>query len=228
MALNIILNILLSVILIFGVIIGIKKGFISLAAKPVKFVASLIIAFSLCSVFASAVVYPIIEAPITNYVKDFLYANCQGLTAANASEEIPTILKISAAISGIDVAEITGNATNVLDAIVENLTSPVISVVSVIIAFVLLYLVSKILLTVALWFFNIVFGSGVFGFLNKLLGTVVGFCFAVIIAWAFVSVFEYAIHLPMFEGNGALSEFEGTFLYGFLNTYSPIELLLSF
>ncbi len=228
MALNIIVNIIICAIFIAGVIIGIKRGFISLAAKPVKFFAALFIAFSLCSVFASAVVYHIIEAPITNYIKDFLYANCEGLTASNASEELPTILKISAAIFGIDIDEVAVNATNVLDSIVESLTSPVISVVSVIISFVLLYFISKILLSVLLWFLNLVFRSGVFGFLNKLLGTVFGLCLAVIAAWVFVSVFEYAIHLPMFEGNAVVSEFEGTFLYGFFNSYSPIELLLSF
>lgn len=228
MALNVIVNIIISAIFIAGVIIGIKRGFISLAAKPVKFFLALVIAFSFASSFGAAIINPIIEAPITNYIKDFLYANCEGLTAANATEKLPTILKISAAIFGIDIAEVTGNTTNVLDSIVESLTAPVISIISVIIAFILLYFVSKLLISIALWFINLVFQSGVFGFLNKLLGTVFGLCLSVIAAWAFVSVFEYAIHLPLFEGNAMIAEFEGTFLYGFFNSYSPIELLLSF
>ncbi|MBO5906807.1 MAG: hypothetical protein J6Q85_01455 [Clostridia bacterium] len=228
MALNVIVNIIISAFFVAGVIIGIKRGFISLAAKPVKFFAALVIAFSFASAFGAAVINPIIEAPITNYIKDFLYTNCEGLTSSNAREELPTILKISAAIFGIDIGEVASNATNVLDAIVESLTAPVISVVSVIVAFIILYFISKVLLSVALWFVNLVFQSGVFGFLNKLLGTVFGLCLAVIVSWAFVAVFEYAVHLPMFAANPTVAEFEGTFIYGFFNSYSPMELLLSF
>ena len=228
MALNVTVNIIIAAMFVVGVVIGLKRGFISLAARPVKFFLAIAIAFSFASSFGAAVVSPIIEAPITNYIKDFLYTNCEGLTASNATEELPTLLKISAGIFSIDIGEVANSATNVLDSIVESLTAPVISVISVIIAFILLYFVSKLLLSFALWFINLVFQSGVFGFLNKLLGTVFGLCLAIIAAWAFVAVFEYAVHLPVFASNPAVAEFEGTFLYGFFNSYSPIELLLSF
>ena len=232
MLLNVILNIVLCAIIVLGAIFGIKRGFISMAARPVKLALSLMIAFSACAVFAEAVVYPIIEAPISNYVKDFLYANCEGLTASNVNEELPTLLKIAASIFGINVNEVANNAQDagaaVLDAIVDNLTSPVISVIAEIISFVVLYFVAKLVLSLVLWFVNAIFKSGVFGLLNKTLGIIFGTATAIILAWALVAVLEFVVHSTALQSVEMIAEFEGAFLYKFFSTYNPIELLLSF
>ena len=232
MLLNVILNIVLCGIIIFGAVIGIKKGFISMAAKPVKFVLALVIAISACALFADAVIYPIIEAPISNYVKDFLYANCGGITSATVNDDLPTLLKIAASLFEININEVANNAQGagnaVLDAIVDHLTSPVISVIADIISFVVLYFVSKLVLSLAFWFINIVFESGVFGFFNKTLGIVFGTAVAIIVAWALVAVLEFVFHSTLLHDLEMFRDFEGAFLYKFFSTYNPIELLLSF
>lgn len=232
MALNIVLNIILCAMIVFGVVFGIKRGFISMAAKPVKLVAALAIAIAFCSAFANAVIHPIIDAPIANYVRDFLYANCQNITEANVTEELPTLIKISAAVVGISVEELAGDAANageaILDAIVDNLTSPVTEIVAIVVSFVLLYIISKILLSVAFWFINAIFQSGVFGLLNKLVGVVFGFACSVIAGWILVSLLEFVFNLPAFDQIEFINEFDGKFLYEFYKNYNPIELMLSF
>ena len=232
MLLNVILNVILCAMIVLGAVFGIKRGFISMAARPVKLVLALMIAFGACAAFADAVVYPIIEAPISNYVKDFLYANCEGLTSANVNEELPTLLKIAASIFGISINEVADSAQNagtaVLDAIVENLTSPVISVIADIVSFVVLYFVAKLVLSLVLWFVNLIFKSGVFGVLNKTLGVIFGTATAIIAAWALVAILEFVFHSTALQNVELIAEFEGGFLYKFFSTYNPIELLLSF
>ncbi len=229
MILDIVIDVLLVAIVVIGAIVGIKKGFIKMAAKPVKFVASIALAFAICTSVADGFITPLIEAPITNYVSNFLYENCANLTAENAAEELPTLLKIAAAVFNIDVGEVTAGAGNaVLDAIVENLTAPVINVVSVIISFILVYLVATLVFSIVLAIINAIFSSGIFGVLNKILGFVFTGAVAFIASWALAVVLEFVFHLPMLEGVELINEFNGGFIYSFFNTYNPIELLLSF
>ena len=68
MALTIILDIVLCAIIIIGAILGIKRGFVKMAAKPVRFVAAVAIAFSLSPVISESIVLPMIEGPVTNYM----------------------------------------------------------------------------------------------------------------------------------------------------------------
>ena len=225
MILDIIIDILLIAIILIGAFLGIKKGFVKMATKPVKFVASIVLAFTICVGVANAVIVPLIEEPIANYVSEFVYENCENITADNAAEELPTLLKISATIFNIDVADITkGSGNAVLDAIVENLTAPVINIISIIIAFVLVYILASILFSLLLALINAIFSKGIFGVFNRILGFVFTGSVALIVSWALTALFEFTIHLPVFEG----VEFNGGFIYNFFNTYSPIELLLSF
>lgn len=227
--LEIIIDVILCALIVFGVVFGVKKGFINLAARPVKAVAAIVIAFSCCSALATSVVTPMIDAPITNYVKDFLYDNCSSLTAENINEELPTLIKIAAAVFGINVTDVAGNATtSVVDAVVENLTGPVINVISIIIAFVALYIFSKIVLNIAFWLIDLIFKRGVFGALNRILGLVFGAAVSILASWALAAILSVIFHLPIFEGNELIANFEGGFVYKFFNTYNPIELLLSF
>ncbi len=229
MILNVVIDVILVAIVLIGAVIGIKKGFIKMAAKPVKFVAAIALAFAICAGVAETFITPLIEEPVTNYVTEFLYDNCADLTAENAAEELPTLLKISAAIFDIDVAEVTeGVGTAILDAIVENLTTPVINVVSIIISFVIVYILASLVFSLVLAIINAIFSRGILGVLNKALGFVFTGAVALIASWALAVVFEFVIHLPMLEGVELLNEFSGGFIYNFFNTYSPIELLLSF
>lgn len=221
---SIFVEILLWVILLVGVALGIRSGFIRMAAKPVKLILSLVLAFSLCTSVAEGIVTPIIEQPITNYIYDFLVENCPELNIENVAEELPTILKMAAGMYGIDVEEIIAQnaGRDIIAEITAVLAAPVISILAIIVSFVLLYFVSKLLITLALALIDLIFSNGIFGALNKTLGGISGAVISFAVAWALAIFIEFLYHI-----NGTGLENPGL-LYTFFNTYSPIELLLSF
>lgn len=221
---SIFVEILLWVILLVGVALGIRSGFIRMAAKPVKLILSLVLAFSLCTSVAEGIVTPIIEQPITNYIYDFLAENCPELNIENVAEELPTVLKMAAGMYGINVEEIVAQnaGRDIIAEITAVLAAPVISILAIIVSFVLLYFVSKLLITLALSLIDLIFSNGIFGALNKTLGGISGAVISFAVAWALAVLIEFLYHI---NGNGL--ENPGL-LYTFFNTYSPIELLLSF
>ena len=221
---SIFVEIILWAIIIVGVALGVKAGFISMAAKPVKLILSLVLAFALCASFATAVVTPIIEQPITNYIYEFLLENCPELNIDNVTEELPTVLKMAAGMYGIDVEEIVAQnaGRDIIAEITAVLADPVISIFSTIISFVILYFVFKLVVTIALALVDLIFSNGVFGALNKVLGGVSGAIISFAAAWAVAVLVEFLFHI---NGNGIEN---AGILYTFFNTYSPIELLLSF
>jgi hypothetical protein len=141
---SIFVEILLWAMLVVGVALGIRAGFIRMAAKPVKLILSLVIAISLCVTFAEGVIMPIIEKPITNYIYEFLVENCPEINIENVAEELPTVLKMAAGMYGIDLEEIVAQnaGRDILAEITTILAEPVISIFSTIISFVLLYFIS--------------------------------------------------------------------------------------
>ena len=92
---NLLVDILLVFVVFLGFILGMKRGFVGIVAKPVKFAASIGISFGCTRAFSESVIVPMIKDPATNYVRDFLYGNCSAITAENAADELPTLLRIS-------------------------------------------------------------------------------------------------------------------------------------
>ena len=225
--LEIILDLILLGLIGGGVYIGIKKGFISIMAKPVKLFASLLFAYATCGGFANVFVVPFIEAPITNYITDFLYKNCEGLTPVTIADELPTLLKIGAAVFDINVYEIAANAEgDVIRAIVGHLAHPSIYVIAVVISFALVYVIARLLFAGAMFLVNYFFKDGVLGKVNQIMGIVFATALAFIVAWALAGFLEFIFNTPLFaEG---MVDFNGGLLYRFFNSFSPIELLLSF
>ena len=225
---NISVDLLLCVIMAASLVIGLRVGFVRIAAKPVKFILALVIAISVCSTAAEGIIVPLIGEPIASYVSDFLYENCAAITAENAADELPTLLKIAAAIFGIDVSEVASGATSVIDSIAESLTAPVVHVVSIAASFFLCYFAAKLVLGILFLIINKILEIGVLGLLNKILGVVFSGALGFVLAWAVAVVLEFVFKLPALESNAVISGFEGGAIYRFFNTYNPMELLLSF
>ncbi len=224
---NIVIDIILCAVIAAGVVFGIKLGFVKIAAKPAKFLLALLIAFSMCSSVAQEVVAPMIDEPVTNYVSDFLYENCGDITADNANEELPTLLKFAAGMLDIDISEAAGEG-DVIANLVDVLIDPVIKIISSIFAFFALYILLKILLSLAFWVINILLSGGMLGFVNKLFGVVFSTLVAIMLAWGIAVVLEFVFHTPAIAQNPTIADFDGGFIYSFFNKYNPIELLLSF
>ena len=221
---SIFIEILLWLIIALGIALGIKTGFIKIAAKPVKLVLALVLAFSLCTSVAEGIVVPIIETPITNYIYEFLLENCPALNIENVAEELPTVLKWAAAMYGIDIEQLVAEnaGRDIIAEITASLAAPVVEIFSIIIAFVLLYFISKLLVTLAIAILDLIFSDGIFGALNRTLGGISGAILGVAVAWFLAVFLEFILHINL----GGLED--PGLLYEFFNTYSPIELLLSF
>ena len=226
---NVIIEILLWAIILLGLIFGAKYGFVRLTAKPVKFIAALLLAFNLCALVAETIISPMIHEPVFNYISDFMHENCPTITVENAADELPTILKISAAVFGIDIEEVAAvGGESIIDSIINALTTPVINVIALILSFFAVYFLAKLLLSLVIWLINGLCSGGVIGIVNKILGFVSGGVVAFALSWAVAVIVELIFHLPAFETSEAVIGFEGGPLYQFFNTYNPIELLLSF
>lgn len=222
-------DLIIIAIIAVGAIVGISRGFILTLAKPVKWVAAILIALCLCNPVANEIVQPMIEAPITNQISEYLTEECSDITAETAGKELPTLLKLAAGIVGVDVTSMTGeNASEYISEIVSKLAVPAIHLISVIIAYLALYFLSKLLLALAVSLINSIFSGGIFGIVNKILGFVFSTTFAFIIAWLVTALFGYIIHLPSLADVQWISSFEGGFVYKFFKEISPIDLLLSF
>ena len=108
---KILIDVIVSLIVVAGAVFGIKRGFLITVARPIKWFAALFIAFSLCTPVAQGIIKPLIDAPITNQISGYLLEKCADITAENASEKLPTLLKIAAGIAGVDVGAIEGNTS---------------------------------------------------------------------------------------------------------------------
>ena len=222
-------DILLVFVVFIGFYLGYKRGFVGIIARPVKFAASIAISFGCASAFSESVVVPMIREPATNYVSNFLYENCTGVTAETVADEIPTLLKISAAIFGIDVNEVAEGAEGtVIDAIADKLTLPAVQTVGLVISFVVLLIITSIALSIVLSLIKALFKDGVLGAFNKFLGIVFGVAFFFIAAWALAVLIAFLSNQPTFAESVIFKDFEGGIVYRFFNEYNPIELLLSF
>jgi len=226
---SIVVDLIIVSIVLFGAFWGIKRGFILTLAKPVKWIASILIALSLCNPVANSIVQPMIEAPITNQISSYLTEECADITAESASEELPTLLKLAAGIVGVDVNSITGeNAADYISQIVDKLAMPAIHLIAIVISYFALYLLAKILLSVGVSLINGILSGGIFGIANKILGFVFSTFLAFVSAWLLVALFGYLINIPALREIGWISSFKGGYVYRFFKEISPIELLLSF
>ncbi len=226
---NIIVDVIISLLFALGAFLGYRKGFFFTATKPIKWFAAILLAFSLSGTVASSVVQPIIEEPITNQISDYLTEKCEELTPENAKEELPTLVKVAAGLADIDIDSIEGETTEeFISATVDKLAEPMIYLFALIISFFAIYFISKFTLAILLSILNKIFLQGVLGVFNKVLGLIFGAFLAFVALWLAVMLFGYVISIPSIAATDFAKAFNGGFIYKFLKSMSPLDLLLSF
>jgi len=227
---NIIVDIVIVALLIIGAIIGAVKGFIKTVAKPVKWVASLVISFTCASGVGNSLIKPLILTPVSSHLTAFLQERYAEISATDAGSAMPTLVRIAAGVCGIDIDQVAQEAgeEGVLTAIINAVTEPVVGVISVIIAFFILYIVSGLLLSLILAIINAIVDHGVVGVVNRIFGCVFTFALSFVAVWLLISVFETVIAVPALAETAWVQEFTGGWVYNFLKTFSPLDLLLSF
>ncbi len=224
---DIIFDIVLIAILLFGIFIGAKRGFIGTIAKPVRLASSLFLSVYLCENVGLKIVKPIISAPITSQITDIINQKYSEITAAT-SGNLPTVIKLAAGLAGIDLQELGVEGDNYVEALINMITDPIVTMAATVIAFVGLFVLLMIVLRLALWIINMMIDNGFVGVMNRIIGCIFTFSFALVIVWALASVTEFVFNIPAFAEMKWVQEFNGGFVYRFFKGLSPLEILLSF
>jgi uncharacterized membrane protein required for colicin V production len=230
MAANVIFDIILVGILVAGAILGYKNGFIDTVAKPVKFVLAIALALSLAGKVGQYVVEPIIGPAISHKLSDILVEKYSEVTAANANESLPTLIKFAASMCGVNIEGVasTADGVSVIEAVVNAVTAPVVDIMGTIFGFVIVYFASKILLNVVMIFVNSAVSRGIVGALNRTLGCVLTLFLAFVVVWAVTSVSEFILNIPIIASAQWVENFTGGPVYRFFRSFTPLDLLLSF
>lgn len=227
---NVIFDIILVGILLVGGFIGYKNGFIDTVAKPVKFVLAIALAFSLAGTVGNYIVEPIIGPAISHKLSDILLEKYSEITAANANESLPTLIKFAASMCGVNIESVASGTDNasIIQAVVDAVTAPVVDIMGTIFGFVITYFVSKILLNIAMIFVNSIVNRGLVGAVNKTLGCVFTLFLAFVVVWAVTSVSEFILNIPVIASAEWVENFSGGPVYKFFRSFTPLDLLLSF
>ena len=227
---NFLVDCILVLIVAIGAFLGIKRGFIKTIAKPVKLILTLVIAFSFAAPLSETLVEPKVREPIANQMEEYIVENCENINADNIKEELPTLLKVGAGVFDIDIEKLVreNQGEALVNKICDSLIAPAVHLVSTVITFLILCILSGIVLSILIAILNAVVDDGFIGVFNRILGGVFSTAFAFIIAWLLTSVFTYVINLPSVASSEFASKFSGGFIYKLFNKLNPIELLLSF
>ena len=227
---NVFFDIILVGILLCGVALGIKNGFVDTVARPIKFVFAIAMAVSLAASFGSAIIEPIIGPAISHKIADILIEEYSEITAANANESLPTLIKLAAIMCGVDITDVASSAEgiSVIEAVADAVTTPMVEIISTIFGFIAVYFLSKLLFSFGLVFVNSIVRRGVVGGVNRALGSVFGLFFAFVIGWAFTSVIEFFFNIPVIASANWVENFTGGPVYNFFKSFTPLDRLLSF
>ncbi len=219
----------LVLILVLGIIFGWRRGFVRTVAKPVKLFAALVLAFTLCTVVADAWIQPLLQAPMEEQLTAYLREACAGLTADNATEELPALLKMAAGMFDIDINEVVSTGgEDLIRSIVTALAEPVAHIVATLAGFLVVYIAARILLWIVVGVLAAVFNIGILGLANRILGVIFSLLFAVVMAWGVVTLSEFLIGIVGTSGTAFVDGLRDGLLYRFFNEYTPLDILLSF
>ena len=154
-----------------------------------------------------------ILAPLVTYTFTFIAG-----TGHIAYSLLPVIAEVAT-----DVGE-----GSIIAAIVSEITTPFTSIICTAVAFIALFFVAKLVLTLLFALIDKIVDNGIVGVANRVIGAVFMGALAFIVCWGAASIFELVINLPVFEGQTWVNEFTGGFIYKLLKSINPIDILLSF
>lgn len=198
--------------------VGIFKGFFSTISKPVRVIAAICITFVIASPIIDQWTGPYFEGLFYNDIYEYLVLNLSEVTSSEAISSLPLVLKIFAAISGIEIsggAEITTD--QMITSLSEALAGAIGGVVSLVATYLGLYIIVSILLALVIAILNSMFSKGILGVVNKILGFALGGSVGVVICCIIASIVS-----------GVSDNFVGGFVYEFFKDFSPLDFILSF
>lgn len=228
MFLNVIFDLVLILILVLGSYYGYSRGLFRMLARPVRLLFCFVFAFSLCRITGEMFIVPIINTPITNYIRDFIHHQCLGLDPNQVLNNIPTLIKISAAVFDIEIDTAAEKVSDLTERIVFSLSAPTVKIISIAIAFIALFVMARLISKLLIELVDSVVNLGLVGSLNRSLGVVFSCVFAFALAWLFATGTDFLLHSSLFYNVTYIKAFDGGPIYRFFISFSIVRLLFSF
>lgn len=214
-----VLDLILPIVVFIGILLGYKKGFFATITKPLKIVFSICLTILLAAPIINAWTRPYFSGKVHSWIFNSMIENCPDITAETASDSLPLLIKLCAAIYDVDfgAASEATTAEGVIDAIAEQMALPIGNLIAVVVTYIALFIVSLIFTKIMLAILDHLVKKGILGRINKILGVIAGGMFAMIAA-CIISNIAYKIS-PDFAG-GAISVF--------FRNINPFAILMKF
>lgn len=229
---NILFDIVILSFIVLGGIYGVKKGFISAIARPVKKISSIVLAMVLANPIGNALISPIIGPAISHKVSDILVEKYSNVLASSANESLPTVIRFAASAAGLNLAEsaTTADGKILMEQIADSVTAPIVNILAVAAGFVVAFFVVKTLLGILFAFLDkkAKKENGTLNKMNKVLGCIFAVLLSLAIAWCFTVSIEFFFNIPILAKANVIDKFTGGPVYKLFKSISPLELLLSF
>ena len=213
-----VLDAILAVLFTACAAVGILKGFFAVVSKPVKFVAAIGITFVIASPIINAWTGPFFTNLFYDGIYEYLITSMGEVSSSDAISSLPVVLKIFAAIAGLEFAPGADvSSEQIFATLSDGIAGAIGGLVASVATYIGLYFIMSILLTVLLSVLNKVFSKGVLGVLNKVLGFILGGSLGVVMCCIIASI----VH-------AVSPEFVGGFVYDFFINFNPLAFVLSF
>lgn len=230
------LDIIVALIIGLTVYFAAKNGFVKTAISAVSFIIAIAVTAALAGPLAEIIketpVANTVEAATEEQITNILLEGSHSIDELidGKSEEFNTFI----AIAGLEKAELSewysDNAENDKKAesvIAQKIAEPIIDTVALLVAILVLYIGSQIVLSVLTFFLDKIARLPVLKSCNKLLGIILGAALAVVRVCLFCFVVEILIENSAFLGSDMLAGLkpENTLLYKF---FSEIDIFSFF
>ena len=224
MVINIVVDLIILAIFVLFVSIGIRKGFLATVAKPIKLVASIGGALAFCRAVSDKFIYSAVSSSMTDRMTAIL---SEKYLTPNDASELPTLIRMAAGVVGVDLSSIS-TTDSYISAVISAVTDPFIGIVCVIISFFVTFILMMLALSFVLWGVNKIIDNGVVGIANRVLGCIFTSLLGFVAVWLISGLVSIILGLPSLADKAWVADFDGGFVYNFLRSVSPIDLLLSF
>ena len=228
MALNILIDLALVAIVLCGFYYGYDNGLVRMILKPVGRLLCVALSILLCHSFGCLLILPVIDKPIEGYVREFLLDRLGRLSIDEAEKNIPTLLRVAAATSGIITDVEPATVGEMIDLMSEHLAYPVAEIIATVMSFFILLVITRTLVSGISLVLEVILDIDALNMLDRVLGVASAGIFALLLAWGFSIGLDMLVHTDALSVVRDKYGFYGGPIYQLFVSLSPIELLLSF
>ena len=223
--------------LFLGLVLGFKLGFVRVLFSGVfKRIIALISAILLAKPIGRWIGERFFFGGIADWIEKTLTGAIGGntgeMTGETLEKELPRVVRWLVDLLHVDTQSIVDNAEGegaaLIRGISEKIASPVANVIGVVIAVIVLYILFRIAFGLFRALFDKIMNLPGLVIVNKILGIVFGFTFAVLVLWLILSIYA-AVGARYADSEGFFAGFdlERTFAAKYLSGTRPLDFIFS-